>query len=127
MTDIIGLFADPGIWLALLTLIVLEVVLGVDNLVFVAILSNKLPPEQQHAETMLAIDTILPKLKSVDARAHDVVLLRFFGGLGNDQIGEVLGVTSRTVDRDWRFARSWLFDALKTHEPLPERAGLVAP
>lgn len=79
------------------------------------------------AETMLAIDTILPKLKSVDARAHDVVLLRFFGGLGNDQIGEVLGVTSRTVDRDWRFARSWLFDALKTHEPLPERAGLVAP
>ncbi len=47
MTDILSLFADPGIWMALLTLIVLEVVLGVDNLVFVAILSNKLPPEHQ--------------------------------------------------------------------------------
>lgn len=47
MTDIIALLADPGIWMALLTLIVLEVVLGIDNLVFVAILSNKLPAEQQ--------------------------------------------------------------------------------
>ena len=37
MTDILSLFADPGIWMALLTLIVLEVVLGVDNLVFVAL------------------------------------------------------------------------------------------
>lgn len=47
MTDIIALLADPGIWMALLTLIVLEVVLGIDNLVFVAILSNKLPAEHQ--------------------------------------------------------------------------------
>ena len=47
MTEITALFADPGVWMALLTLIVLEVVLGIDNLVFVAILSNKLPPEQQ--------------------------------------------------------------------------------
>lgn len=47
MTDIMALLADPGIWMALLTLIVLEVVLGVDNLVFVAILSNKLPADQQ--------------------------------------------------------------------------------
>ena len=47
MTDILMLFTDPAIWIALLTLIVLEVVLGIDNLVFLAILSNKLPPEQQ--------------------------------------------------------------------------------
>lgn len=47
MANVIALFADPGVWIALLTLIVLEVVLGIDNLVFVAILSNKLPPEQQ--------------------------------------------------------------------------------
>ena len=45
--DLIALFSDPATWAALLTLIVLEVVLGIDNLIFIAILSNKLPPEQQ--------------------------------------------------------------------------------
>ena len=45
--DIVALFSDPAVWLALLTLIALEVVLGIDNLIFIAILSNKLPLEQQ--------------------------------------------------------------------------------
>jgi len=45
--DILTLLADPAAWVALLTLVLLEVVLGIDNLVFIAILSNKLPPEQQ--------------------------------------------------------------------------------
>ncbi|MGN3974458.1 TerC family protein [Tsuneonella sp. SYSU-LHT278] len=45
--DIVALLSDPAAWLALLTLIALEVVLGVDNLIFIAILSNKLPVEQQ--------------------------------------------------------------------------------
>lgn len=45
--DILALLSDPAAWLALLTLIALEVVLGVDNLIFIAILSNKLPPEMQ--------------------------------------------------------------------------------
>ena len=45
--DLLTLFSDPSTWAALITLIVLEVVLGIDNLVFIAILSNKLPLEQQ--------------------------------------------------------------------------------
>jgi predicted tellurium resistance membrane protein TerC len=45
--EMLALLTDPAAWAALLTLIVLEVVLGVDNLIFIAILSNKLPPEQQ--------------------------------------------------------------------------------
>ncbi|WP_336979387.1 TerC family protein [Altererythrobacter fulvus] len=45
--DIIALFSDPAAWAALVTLVVLEVVLGIDNLVFIAILSNKLPEHQQ--------------------------------------------------------------------------------
>ena len=45
--DIVALLSDPATWLALLTLIALEVVLGVDNLIFIAILSNKLPEHQQ--------------------------------------------------------------------------------
>ncbi len=45
--DIIALLSDPTAWAALITLITLEIVLGIDNLVFIAILSNKLPPHQQ--------------------------------------------------------------------------------
>ncbi len=45
--DILALLTDPAAWLALLTLIALEVVLGIDNLIFIAILSNKLPEHQQ--------------------------------------------------------------------------------
>lgn len=45
--EIMALLSDPATWLALLTLIALEVVLGVDNLIFIAILSNKLPEHQQ--------------------------------------------------------------------------------
>ena len=45
--DILALLADPAAWVALLTLIALEIVLGIDNLVFIAILSNKLPAHQQ--------------------------------------------------------------------------------
>ena len=41
---------DPGIWVSLLTLIILEIVLGIDNLVFIAILAEKLPPEQRNKE-----------------------------------------------------------------------------
>ncbi|MGB3379858.1 MAG: TerC family protein [Allopontixanthobacter sediminis] len=45
--DILALLSDPAAWLALLTLIALEVVLGIDNLIFIAILSNKLPEHQR--------------------------------------------------------------------------------
>jgi predicted tellurium resistance membrane protein TerC len=45
--DIVALLSDPAAWAALITLVVLEVVLGIDNLVFIAILSNKLPAHQQ--------------------------------------------------------------------------------
>ncbi len=45
--DIVALLADPAAWAAFVTLVLLEIVLGIDNLVFIAILSNKLPPEQQ--------------------------------------------------------------------------------
>ncbi|MBC2667508.1 TerC family protein [Novosphingobium flavum] len=45
--ELVALFAQPATWAALITLITLEIVLGIDNLVFIAILSNKLPPEQQ--------------------------------------------------------------------------------
>lgn len=53
--DILALLTDPAAWLALLTLIALEVVLGVDNLIFIAILSNKLPAHQQERARRLGL------------------------------------------------------------------------
>src|SRR5204863_71149 len=57
--DLIALLSDPETWVALVTLIVLEVVLGIDNLVFIAILSNKLPPAQQQRARRLGLSLAL--------------------------------------------------------------------
>lgn len=50
---------DPGIWVGLITLVVLEIVLGIDNLVFIAILSEKLPPEQRDKARVLGLSLAL--------------------------------------------------------------------
>ena len=51
--------ADPGAWLGLLTLIVLEIVLGIDNLIFIAILANKLPPHQRDKARVIGLSLAL--------------------------------------------------------------------
>jgi CBS domain containing-hemolysin-like protein len=51
--------ADPGAWLGLLTLIVLEIVLGIDNLIFIAVLANKLPPHQRDKARVLGLSLAL--------------------------------------------------------------------
>jgi len=56
----------------------------------------------------LTIDDALERLKSTDPRAAEVVMLRYHAGLNGDETAEVLGVSSRTVDNDWQFARAWL-------------------
>ena len=50
---------DPGIWVSLLTLIILEIVLGIDNLVFIAILAEKLPPEQRNKARVIGLSLAL--------------------------------------------------------------------
>ena len=57
--SIIPLFSDPAAWAALVTLVVMEVVLGIDNLVFISILSNKLPPEQRQRTRRIGIGLAL--------------------------------------------------------------------
>ncbi|EGF92116.1 integral membrane protein TerC family protein [Asticcacaulis biprosthecium C19] len=59
MDSIITLFADPAVWAALITLIVMEVVLGIDNLVFISILSNKLPEKDRQRTRRLGIGLAL--------------------------------------------------------------------
>ncbi|KST58614.1 hypothetical protein AO398_21405 [Methylobacterium sp. GXS13] len=59
MTDLIQLATQPAVWVALATLIVMEVVLGVDNLIFISILTNKLPPDQQTRARRIGIGLAL--------------------------------------------------------------------
>lgn len=59
-------------------------------------------------DELLALDQALAKLKMLDERLHSGVELRFFGGLGEAQIADVLGVSTRTVRRDWTKARLFL-------------------
>jgi RNA polymerase sigma factor (TIGR02999 family) len=66
---------------------------------------------------LLALDDALRKLEELSERLCRVVELRFFAGLSVDEIAGVTGVTSRTVKRDWRKARAFLFSKL---EPQPE-------
>ena len=70
--DILALLIDPAAWAALLTLVLLEVVLGIDNLVFIAIISNKLPPSQQRRARRIGLSLAL---------IMRVVLLLFIGWL----------------------------------------------
>jgi RNA polymerase sigma factor (TIGR02999 family) len=66
----------------------------------------------ESAEQALAFDTALQQLEQLDARAARVIELRYFAGLSPDQVAESLGLTRRTIDRDWRFARVFLHDLL---------------
>jgi RNA polymerase sigma factor (TIGR02999 family) len=69
-------------------------------------------------EEMIAIDQALSRLEQWDARQSQVVELRIFGGLTEDEISRLLGVTSRTVKRDWQMAKAWLYGELHP-EPRP--------
>lgn len=60
------------------------------------------------ADTLLALDDALAALAKLDARLAQVVELRFFGGLTEEETAAALQVTSRTVQRDWAKARAWL-------------------
>ena len=69
------------------------------------------------ADELLALDDALVALERTNARAAEVVQLRYFGGLGDAEIGEVLGVDESTVRRDWLKARGWLYQRLHGGPP----------
>lgn len=62
---------------------------------------------------VVALDEALKTLASFDDRKSQVVELRFFAGLNAEETAEVLGISSRTVHREWDFARAWLFRELR--------------
>ncbi len=63
----------------------------------------------ERAAELIALDEALQHLAKVDVRRSQVVELRFFGGLSNAEIAEVLKIAPNTVMRDWNMARAWLY------------------
>jgi RNA polymerase sigma-70 factor, ECF subfamily len=72
--------------------------------------------DDQSFEDIAVLDEALSALEKTDARSARIVELRFFGGLTNEEIAELLDVSIRTVIRDWEFARAWLFRFLSQQE-----------
>ena len=65
-------------------------------------------------EVLLDLDAALDRLKDLHERQSQVVVMRFFGGLKEDEIAEALHISVATVKRDWRLARAWLARELGT-------------
>jgi RNA polymerase sigma factor (TIGR02999 family) len=63
----------------------------------------------ERGETLLALDEALERLAAKNERLSSVVECRYFGGLTEEETAETLGVTTRTVQRDWAKARGWLY------------------
>jgi RNA polymerase sigma factor (TIGR02999 family) len=70
-----------------------------------------LSPEPTRA--ILDLNEALERLATLDARKAQVVELKYFGGLKQDEIAEVLKVSTVTVRRDWTFSRAWLYAELR--------------
>jgi RNA polymerase sigma factor (TIGR02999 family) len=67
----------------------------------------------ERGEDLVALDEALQRLAELDPRRSQVVELRFFGGLGVEEVADVLNVSRHTVMRDWTLARTWLFRELR--------------
>ena len=64
-------------------------------------------------DELLALDEALDRLTEVDRRSAEVVKLCFFTGLTQEQAAKELGVSLRTAERLWEYARAWLFREMK--------------
>jgi RNA polymerase sigma factor (TIGR02999 family) len=89
------------------------------NLEEVALLADDRDPE-----AVLALDRAIDRLATHDLRAAEIVRLRFYAGLSVEEIAEMYELSTRTILRDWRFARAWLYRQLAADpegEPPPFR------
>jgi RNA polymerase sigma factor (TIGR02999 family) len=68
---------------------------------------------ESRAEELILLDKALIELAEIDPRKSRIVELKFFGGLTTEEIAELEGVSSRSIEREWRKAKAWLYDAIK--------------
>ena len=63
-------------------------------------------------DKILLVDEALARLKVEDPELERIVVLKFFGGLSNEEIAETVELSKRTLDRQWAYARAWLFRSI---------------
>lgn len=64
-------------------------------------------------DNVLLIDEAVERLKQEDPEKAQIVVLKFFGGRTNQEVAQALGVTERTVERHWAYAKAWLFTNIR--------------
>jgi RNA polymerase sigma factor (TIGR02999 family) len=79
-------------------------------------LEDVLAGDDQSLDDVAELDEALCALEKIDARSARIVEFRFFAGLTNEEIAELLNISIRTVIRDWEFARAWLFRFLNNKQ-----------
>jgi RNA polymerase sigma factor (TIGR02999 family) len=82
-----------------------QIKLDIDDLDLAAVTPN---------DKVLLINEALEQLQAEDKEKARIVVMKFFGGMTNQEVAENLGVTERTVERQWAYAKAWLFQAIRT-------------
>lgn len=62
---------------------------------------------------MIALDDALTSLAAFDERKSRIVEFRFFGGMNTEEVSEAIGISARSVEREWTIAKAWLYRELK--------------
>jgi RNA polymerase sigma factor (TIGR02999 family) len=86
---------------------------------FKVVWDDRMGATQPRGVDLLALDRALDELTTVDARMGRIMELRYFGGLSEQEVAEVLSISRSTVTRDWHTARTWLYRRMTSE---PERA-----
>ena len=81
----------------------------VDGPVVMVSLASIAPPTQERSTDLVLLDQALGRLAEFDERKALIVNHRYFGGLTTEEIADLLGISTSTVDREWRITRAWLF------------------
>jgi RNA polymerase sigma factor (TIGR02999 family) len=77
-------------------------------------LDDRIGAAQPRACEFIALDRALVELSHIDPRQGQIVELRYFGGLSEQDVGEVLSISRATVTREWQTARAWLYRRMTT-------------
>ena len=69
---------------------------------------------QKQPTDLLALDEALRELEVIDPRKTEIVVMKFFGGMTDQEIADAKGISTATVSRDWKTAKAWLLRAISS-------------
>jgi RNA polymerase sigma factor (TIGR02999 family) len=73
-------------------------------------------PIEAPADDLLDLDRAIEKLKKKDPQKAQIVMLRYFAGLDREETAQTLGLSKRTLDRQWEYVKAWLHRELKGNQ-----------